>query len=70
MKINPDIISVPEDQPSHVYDVILGVKTMAKLGVVLDFLAKTVTLDNVTLPILEPDVFLGFWVQSFRGYLS
>jgi hypothetical protein len=33
------------------YDLILGTETMKELGIVLDFKAKTITVDEVTLPM-------------------
>jgi hypothetical protein len=33
------------------YDLILGTKTMKKLGIVLDFKAKTITIDEIILPM-------------------
>ncbi len=33
------------------YDLILGTKTMKELGIVLDFKAKMITIDEITLPM-------------------
>ncbi len=33
------------------YDLILGIKTMKELGVMLDFEAKTIAIDEIILPI-------------------
>ncbi len=46
----PDIIEyVKNNKPQ--YDLILGVKTMKKYGIMLDFKDKVITIDEVKLPI-------------------
>ena len=45
----PDIVEF-EGEKWH-YDLILGCKSMKKLGVVLDFQAKTITIDEIILPM-------------------
>ena len=35
--VKPDIVDIPAEMSKPVYDMILGVETMAKMGVVLDF---------------------------------
>ena len=47
----PDVLSVPSEEPLPQYDLILGIQTMVNLGCVLDFNKKTVTIDEVTLPM-------------------
>ena len=35
--LQPDIITIPKDEPNPTYDLILGVDTLSSLGVILDF---------------------------------
>ena len=49
--VKPDIVEYDEDDPKPVYDLILGNRTMKELGVVLDFKDKTITIDEVILPM-------------------
>ncbi len=41
------------------YDLILGTETMKDLGIVLDFKAKTITIDEVILPMRHIDLLQG-----------
>jgi hypothetical protein len=54
----PDVLSVPSDEPLPQYDLILGIRTLINLGCVLDFNKKTVTIDEVTLPMKAKDSLL------------
>ena len=36
MKVAPDMVDIPSESNQLVYDLILGVKTMAKMGIALD----------------------------------
>ena len=49
--LQPDIITIPKDQPNPTYDLILGVDTLSSLGVILDFNDRTVTIDGTTIPM-------------------
>ena len=49
--MKPDIVELPKDVSPPVYDLIIGVKTMANLGCVLDFQNKEITLDHITIPM-------------------
>ena len=49
--IRPDIVDMPEDSDLPTYDLILGVETMSKLGIVLDFGEKMITIDQIELPM-------------------
>ena len=49
----PDIVRIGENEPAPVYDLIVGVKSLANMGVVLDFAAGTLTIDKVTLPMKD-----------------
>jgi hypothetical protein len=46
----PDILEYDKNNKSQ-YDLILGVKTMKKYGIILDFKDKMITIDEVELPI-------------------
>ena len=49
--VRPDIVDIPEDEDLPTYDLILGVKTMSKLGIVLDFGERMITIDQIKLPM-------------------
>ena len=49
--VRPDIVDIPADQDLPTYDLILGVETMSKLGIVLDFGEKMITIDQIKLPM-------------------
>jgi hypothetical protein len=46
----PDVVEYKVDSKQQ-YDLILGIKTMIELGIVLDFKAKTITIDEIILPM-------------------
>ncbi len=46
----PDIVECSEKNRLQ-YDLILGTETMKKLGIMLDFKAKIITIDEVILPM-------------------
>jgi hypothetical protein len=46
----PDVVEYKKDSKPQ-YDLILGNETMKELGIVLDFKSKTITIDEITLPI-------------------
>jgi hypothetical protein len=45
----PDIVEYDKNNKPQ-YDLILGVKTMKKYGIILDFKDKMITIDEVKLP--------------------
>ncbi len=47
--VEPDVVEYSENNRPH-YDLILGTKTMKKLGNILDIKAKMITIDEVILP--------------------
>ena len=49
--MKPDIVDMPADTSPPVYDLIIGVETMASLGCILDFQNNEITLDGTTLPM-------------------
>ncbi len=46
----PDIVNYDQNNKPQ-YDLILGVKTMKKYGIILDFIDKMITIDEVKLPM-------------------
>jgi hypothetical protein len=48
--VGPDIVDYDKNNKPQ-YDLILGVKTMKKYGIILDFKEKMITVDEVKLPI-------------------
>ncbi len=46
----PDIVEYDRNKKPH-YDLILGVKTMKKYGIILDFKDKMITIDEIKLPM-------------------
>jgi hypothetical protein len=46
----PDVVKYDEDSKPQ-YDLILGTETMKELGIVLDFKAKMITVDEITVPM-------------------
>jgi hypothetical protein len=46
----PDIVEYDKINKPQ-YDIILGVKTMKKYGIILDFKDKMITIDEVKLPM-------------------
>ena len=49
--ISPDIFELPKTSPQPAFDLIIGIETMTKLGVVLNFDDKMITIDQQTLPM-------------------
>ena len=50
--VTPDIVEYDKRKMTKpVYDLILGCKTMKKLGIVLDFQTKQITIDEFILPM-------------------
>ena len=50
-KVRPDIVDVPKEMNKPVYDLIIGVKTMTKMGVILDFQNKMLVIDKSIQPM-------------------
>jgi hypothetical protein len=48
--VEPDIVEYNQNNKPQ-YDLILGVKTMKKYGIILDFKNKMITVDEVKLPM-------------------
>jgi hypothetical protein len=49
--LQPDIVEYSPGDQSSMYDLILGKQTMHNLGVKLDFQEKTITIDEILLPM-------------------
>ena len=49
--MKPDIVDMPAGTSPPVYDLIIGVETMASHGCILDFQNNEITLDGTTLPM-------------------
>ena len=47
----PDVVTVPKSAPPPIYDLIIGIKSLANIGAILDFATYNLTLDNVELPM-------------------
>ena len=51
VRFEPDVIYLPENGPDPHYDLIIGMASLAKLNVVLDFNQRTLTMDGLTTPM-------------------
>jgi hypothetical protein len=54
----PDVVDYSENNRPQ-YDLILGTNTMKELGIMLDFKAKRITIDEVILPMRNIDNLQG-----------
>ena len=52
-RVSPDIMELPAHADQPAYDLIIGVKTMAKWGVVLDFVQEVICIDKQFVPMRE-----------------
>ena len=68
VKVKPDIIEIPKESSPPVYDMIIGIETMSKLGVVLDFNNHEITLDHITVPMRPLRSFMD--QKGLNSYLS
>ena len=50
-RVRPDIVDVPKEMNKPVYNLIIGVKTMTKMGIVLDFKTKMLVIDDSIQPM-------------------
>jgi hypothetical protein len=51
VNLHPDIVEYPWGGMLPLYDLIIGKQTLHDLGIVLDFKEKTITIDEVLLPM-------------------
>jgi hypothetical protein len=49
--LHPDIVEYSKGEPPPLYDLIVGKQTLHDIGAVLDFKEKTITIDDVLLPM-------------------
>ncbi len=49
--LHPDIVEYFKGGPPPLYDLIIGKETLHDIGAVLDFKEKTITIDNILLPM-------------------
>jgi hypothetical protein len=54
----PDVVEYSKESKLQ-YDLILGYETMKELGIVLDFKSKTITIDEITLPMRNINLLQG-----------
>ncbi len=47
----PNVVEVPKTAAAPAYDLIIGVKSLANMGAILDFAKETITVDQVRLPM-------------------
>ena len=51
--LQPDIVEYDEDSDKPVFDLIIGVVSMKRLGIVLDFNNEDITIDEIALPMRD-----------------
>jgi hypothetical protein len=49
--LHPDIVEYSKGEPPPLYDLIIGKQTLHDIGAVLDFKERTITIDDVLLPM-------------------
>ncbi len=49
--LHPDILECPRGGPQPLYDLIIGKKPLHDIGAMLDFKEKTITIDEILLPM-------------------
>ncbi len=57
--VEPDIVEYDKSNRPQ-YDIIFGVETMKKYGIILDFKDKVITVDEVKLPMQNINYLQGF----------
>jgi hypothetical protein len=70
--VEPDIVEYGENNKPQ-YDLILGTATTKELGIVLDFKAKMITIDEVKLPMQNINYLQGastLWVLKLNHSLA
>ena len=69
--VEADIVEVPKHE-SPAYDVIIGVETMCKMGIVLDFDKGVITIDGTALPmraiqdLKDPRLVMSIYLESLE----
>jgi hypothetical protein len=51
MHLHPDIVEYPRGGPPPLYNLIIGKQTLHDVGAVLDFKERTITIDEILLPM-------------------
>ena len=51
MHITPDIVEFEDKDEAPMFDLIIGTETIQRLGIVLDFKTKMITIDEIILPM-------------------
>jgi hypothetical protein len=51
VNLHPDIVEYPMEDPEPLYNLIIGKQTLHDIGAVLDFNEKTITIDDILLPM-------------------
>ncbi len=51
VRLRPDIVEYPKGGPKLLYDLIIGKQTLHDIGAVSDFKEKTITIDDILLPM-------------------
>jgi hypothetical protein len=49
--LRPDIVEYPQGSPPPLYNLIIGKQTLHDIGAMLDFKEKTITIDEILLPM-------------------
>jgi hypothetical protein len=49
--LHPDIVEYSKGEPPPLYDLIIGKQTLHDIGAVLDFKERTITIDDILLPM-------------------
>ncbi len=49
--LHPDIVEYPKGGPPPLYDLIIGKQTLHDIGAMLDFKERTITIDEILLPM-------------------
>ncbi len=49
--LHPDIVEYSKGGPPPLYDLIIGTQTLHDIGAVFDFKEKTITIDDILLPM-------------------
>ena len=55
VNIQPEIVEYEETLEKPAFDLIIGTKTINEIGIILDFIAKVITIDSIELPMQSSD---------------
>ena len=51
MHITPNIVEFEDEDQAPMFDLIIGTETLQRLGIVLYFKSKMITMDEIVLPM-------------------